>query len=91
MPMLTEKLKFTLNYTDQIDVSSDELVPGDLLVIPPNGAQVHCDSVLISGNCIVNESMLTGKKLDKNYCKYGENILISSIKVNRLCYYEEFV
>lgn len=89
--MLTEKLKFTLNYTDQIDVSSDELVPGDLLVIPPNGAQVHCDSVLISGNCIVNESMLTGKKLDKNYCKYGENILISSIKVNRLCYYEEFV
>lgn len=61
--MLTEKLKFTLNYTDQIDVSSDELVPGDLLVIPPNGALVHCDSVLISGNCIVNESMLTGKKI----------------------------
>ena len=41
-------------------VSSKELVPGDVLVIPPSGMLVPCDAVLISGNCIVNESMLTG-------------------------------
>lgn len=45
-----------------MDVSSEDLVPGDVLVIPPNGAMIHCDAVLISGNCIVNESMLTGKE-----------------------------
>jgi len=43
-----------------VDVTSEELVPGDVLVIPPKGSLVHCDAVLISGNCIVNESMLTG-------------------------------
>ena len=47
-------------FTVQVDVTSEELVPGDVLVIPPKGYLVHCDAVLISGNCIVNESMLTG-------------------------------
>ena len=47
-----------------MDVSSEDLVPGDVLVIPPNGAMIHCDAVLISGNCIVNESMLTGTEYD---------------------------
>lgn len=62
---------FTTNYfiplstwQAQVDVSSEDLVPGDVLVIPPNGAMIHCDAVLISGNCIVNESMLTGTEYD---------------------------
>ncbi|XP_058970502.2 polyamine-transporting ATPase 13A3 isoform X1 [Pocillopora verrucosa] len=63
MVAVSERVTVLRNNADQIDVSSDELVPGDLLVIPPNGAQVHCDSVLISGNCIVNESMLTGESV----------------------------
>jgi cation-transporting ATPase 13A3/4/5 len=41
-------------------ISTDELVPGDILVLPPHGCILHCDAVLLSGNCIVNESMLTG-------------------------------
>lgn len=52
--------KLLLIVTVQVDVTSEELVPGDVLVIPPKGSLVHCDAVLISGNCIVNESMLTG-------------------------------
>lgn len=44
-----------------MDISSEDLVPGDVLVIPPKGAMIQCDAVLISGNCIVNESMLTGQ------------------------------
>lgn len=43
-----------------MEISSEDLVPGDVLVIPPKGAMILCDAVLISGNCIVNESMLTG-------------------------------
>uniref|UniRef100_UPI00398F3317 polyamine-transporting ATPase 13A3 n=1 Tax=Pristiophorus japonicus TaxID=55135 RepID=UPI00398F3317 len=42
---------------------STDLVPGDVIVIPTNGTIVPCDSVLLSGTCIVNESMLTGESV----------------------------
>jgi cation-transporting ATPase 13A3/4/5 len=32
-----------------------------VIVIPAHGCIMACDAVLLSGNCIVNESMLTGK------------------------------
>ncbi|KAK3592581.1 hypothetical protein CHS0354_018848 [Potamilus streckersoni] len=45
------------------DVSSEDLVPGDVIEIPHTGCILQCDAVLISGNCIVNESMLTGESV----------------------------
>lgn len=43
-------------------VPSSELVPGDVYeVTDPSLAQFPCDSILLAGDCIVNESMLTGK------------------------------
>ncbi|RXM95755.1 putative cation-transporting ATPase 13A3 [Acipenser ruthenus] len=42
---------------------STELVPGDVMVIPANGTIMPCDAVLVSGTCIVNESMLTGESV----------------------------
>lgn len=45
-------------------VSSSELVPGDIYEISdPNLKILPCDSVLITGDCIVNESMLTGESV----------------------------
>lgn len=41
-------------------ISTDLLVPGDVLEIPTHGCIMHCDAVLLAGNCILNESMLTG-------------------------------
>ena len=41
-------------------VCSDTLVPGDVIEVPRQGCVMQCDAVLITGNCIVNESMLTG-------------------------------
>lgn len=42
-------------------VSSTDLVPGDVYeVTDPALTQFPCDSILLSGDCIVNESMLTG-------------------------------
>ncbi|PSN38736.1 hypothetical protein C0J52_15360 [Blattella germanica] len=41
------------------DISATDLVPGDMIVIPSHGCVMACDAVLLSGNCIVNESMLT--------------------------------
>lgn len=50
-----------LSVTVKHEVFNHELVPGDLLEIPANGCQMLCDAVLITGNCIVNEAMLTGE------------------------------
>ncbi|XP_057289537.1 polyamine-transporting ATPase 13A3-like [Hydractinia symbiolongicarpus] len=41
--------------------SSKDLVPGDVLVIPPEGLHVPCDAVLLNGRCVINESTLTGE------------------------------
>lgn len=40
-----------------------QLVPGDVILIPPNGCNMQCDAVLINGTVIVNESMLTGESV----------------------------
>lgn len=42
------------------ELESHHLVPGDLLVLKEGKALLPCDAILISGQCIVNESMLTG-------------------------------
>ncbi|GLV46341.1 anne boleyn [Carabus blaptoides fortunei] len=44
-------------------ISTELLVPGDILEIPTHGCIMHCDAVLLAGNCIVNESMLTGESV----------------------------
>ncbi|CAH8509476.1 unnamed protein product [Schistosoma intercalatum] len=45
------------------EVDSISLVPGDIIEIPQNGCLVQCDAILLSGNCIVNESTLTGESV----------------------------
>lgn len=49
----------TMYHTESI--STELLVPGDIMVIPSHGCIMHCDAVLLTGNCILNESMLTGR------------------------------
>ncbi|XP_076256726.1 polyamine-transporting ATPase 13A3-like [Rhynchophorus ferrugineus] len=66
-------LKGTVNFSSTITVRRSEnlyeetstlnLVPGDVIVIPKLGCQMHCDAVLLTGSCIVNESMLTGESV----------------------------
>lgn len=44
------------------DISSAELVPGDIIELPSNKqAAIVCDAILLTGVCVVNESMLTGE------------------------------
>lgn len=42
------------------ELDSWMLVPGDVIEIPANGCVMACDAVILNGNCIVNESTLTG-------------------------------
>jgi len=77
-------------------LQSSELVPGDIFVIEDQ-ISVPCDCVLVSGDALMNESMLTGESIptpkfpldehsdqpfDYNLCK--RNILFEGTKVLQL-------
>lgn len=48
-------------------IDTKYLVPGDILEIPSSGCTMQCDAVLLSGNCILDESMLTGESVPVSF------------------------
>lgn len=52
-------------YRDQkiVSISSEDLVPGDLIILDEDIDIVPCDGVLVNGDAIVDESMLTGESI----------------------------
>jgi P-type E1-E2 ATPase len=46
-----------------LSIDTKLLVPGDILEIPSTGCTMQCDAILLSGNCILDESMLTGESV----------------------------
>jgi cation-transporting ATPase 13A3/4/5 len=44
-------------------VDSRELVPGDIFELTPDLTLLPCDCVLLSGDALINESMLTGESV----------------------------
>uniref|UniRef100_A0A0A9WMI9 Cation-transporting ATPase n=3 Tax=Lygus hesperus TaxID=30085 RepID=A0A0A9WMI9_LYGHE len=42
-------------------IPSTDVVPGDIIIVPPQGCMMPCDSLLLTGTCIVNEAVLTGE------------------------------
>lgn len=51
-----------LDFNNPVEMSSTELVPGDLVEIPEY-CFMPCDVVLLSGTAVMNESMLTGESV----------------------------
>ncbi|XP_061862161.1 probable cation-transporting ATPase 13A4 [Colius striatus] len=45
------------------ELESHHLVPGDTLLLKEGKTLLPCDAILISGQCVVNESMLTGESI----------------------------
>lgn len=45
------------------EVESQYLVPGDVMVLTGKKSCLPCDSILLTGSCIVNEGMLTGESV----------------------------
>ena len=58
-----------------VEEESVELVPGDVIEVPEN-RNMPCDLVLLTGTCIVNESMLTGESIPviKNSLPYSSDV-----------------
>ena len=68
--------KFFDDRISPIQIDSSDLVPGDLYEIPNDGMSVPCDTILINGSVIVNESLLTGDSAPviKNGMNQSDNI-----------------
>ncbi|XP_007905146.1 cation-transporting ATPase 13A2 [Callorhinchus milii] len=63
MVKLTVKVQVCRDTGEEEMVNSQDLVPGDCIVIPSNGLLMPCDATLLTGECMVNESMLTGESI----------------------------
>ncbi|XP_037540459.1 polyamine-transporting ATPase 13A2-like [Nematolebias whitei] len=63
MAHLVTDVKIRRESGEEDSVSSVELVPGDCLIIPEEGLLLPCDAALLAGECLVNESMLTGESV----------------------------
>lgn len=49
-----------MSLTGSQELESQHLVPGDTMILQEGKTLLPCDAILISGQCTVNESMLTG-------------------------------
>jgi P-type E1-E2 ATPase len=65
-------------------ISSEELVPGDVFEVPL-AKRMPCDAVIISGSCMVNESMLTGESMPILKSPIPNNNSLYNPEVNTLC------
>ncbi|XP_025025376.1 probable cation-transporting ATPase 13A4 [Python bivittatus] len=45
------------------EIESRHLVPGDTLILDEGKSLLSCDAILVSGQCVVNEGMLTGESV----------------------------
>ncbi|KAL6926561.1 hypothetical protein ACO0SA_004741 [Hanseniaspora valbyensis] len=68
-----------------LTVASEEVVPGDILDISdPNLNTVPCDCLLLNGQVLVNESMLSGESIPVNKKSCNSDSLLESFFNNDL-------
>lgn len=84
LTILTENKLDVLRSGEIIQLSKDELVLDDILILS-RGDQVPADCVLVDGDCMANESLLTGESdlIDK---KVGDELLSGSFISAGSCY-----
>jgi Cu2+-exporting ATPase/Cu+-exporting ATPase len=64
----------------EIEVSINDVVHGDLVVVKP-GAKIPVDGVIIEGNSFVDESMVTGEPMPAQK-KIGDSVVSGTINTN---------
>ncbi|VDN09668.1 unnamed protein product [Dibothriocephalus latus] len=72
--MAEEALALRSNSTTPSYVPSASLVPGDIICIPKTGCEMNADVLLLSGDCIVNESALTADLYRQGFDVAGKRL-----------------
>ncbi|XBW38619.1 hypothetical protein QEN19_004208 [Hanseniaspora menglaensis] len=68
-----------------LTVLSEDIVPGDILDISdPNLSKIPCDCLLLNGQVLVNESMLSGESVPVNKNSCSTDYLLESFFSNTL-------
>jgi len=76
----------TSNKSFSYKIDSEKLVVGDVVEIPVR-EKMPCDILLLSGSCIMNESMLTGESIPViKSCITASDSLFSSEDKNNILY-----
>ncbi|NXN19454.1 AT134 ATPase, partial [Indicator maculatus] len=59
------------------ELESQHLVPGDTMILKEGKTLLPCDAILLSGQCTVNESMLTGESIPvtKTHLPQADNFM----------------
>lgn len=62
-----------------VQLDSEELAPGDIFALESGGVSlISCDAILIEGDAIVDESVLTGESIPVSKCKLDRETLLKS-------------
>ncbi|HHW30278.1 MAG TPA: copper-translocating P-type ATPase [Clostridiaceae bacterium] len=77
---LTPKTAIILRDEIEVEISIDEVEPGDIIVVRP-GERMPVDGIVVEGTTSVDESMLTGESIPVEK-KPGDNITGASINKN---------
>lgn len=83
---LAPKTAIVLRNDQEVEISIDEVVVGDILIVKP-GEKMPVDGIVVEGTTAVDESMLTGESIpvEKNA---GDNIIGASINKNGTIQYK---
>lgn len=84
LTILTESKVNVIRNGEQIEINKDELVLDDIIILS-RGSQIPADCILVSGDCKVNESLLTGESnlIEK---KPDDELLSGSFVSGGKCY-----
>lgn len=59
---LQAKTARIIRSNEELDIPVEEVVPGDIVVVRP-GEKIPVDGIIVDGNAVIDESMLTGESL----------------------------
>ena len=77
---LAPKTALVIRNNTEVELSIEEVVPGDVIIVKP-GQKIPVDGIVLEGDTAVDESMLTGESIPVDK-KKGDNIYAASINKN---------
>lgn len=77
---LAPKTSIVLKNNKEIEISTDEIVEGDIIVIKP-GTSIPVDGVIIEGHSSIDQSSITGESIPIEK-KVGDNVVSGTINKN---------